>query len=229
MNRRNLGLAFDLGFINYRDDKVTVSGSLLDLGLIRWASDGYTFKEDGRYFYDGPLNDTVNQTNYVTHLVTTIKNEFGISVQHRSYVSFLIPTYYLGATYNLGKDLNAGAVLSGKISRFRITSGVTLSLNKTFKQKASISLSYSYLYRSFKNLGLGVKLGKSPVQFYAVSDNILGFIKPLDTKNINLRFGLQFNFGCRRKSSASISGCGCYWLKVEEDRRVRIQKLLKDK
>jgi hypothetical protein len=225
MNRSNWGLAFDLGFINYRNDKVTISGSLLDLGLIRWASDGYTFKENGQYFYNGPLNDTVNQDNYVNHLVTIIKNEFGITAQHRSYISFLIPTYYLGATYALAKGLNAGAVLSGKISRFRVTSGLTLSLNKTFKQKVSVSLSYSYLYKSLKNIGLGVKLGKSPIQFYAVSDNILGLIKPFDTKNINLRCGLQFNFGCKRRGN--ISGGGCGWLREEEDRRGRIQRLLK--
>jgi hypothetical protein len=74
-------------------------------------------------------------------------------------------------------------------------------------------------------LGLGIKLGKSPVQFYAVSDNILGFIKPLDTKNINVRTGLQFNFGCSRR--AKYNNSGCPWLKEEEDRRERIINLKK--
>jgi hypothetical protein len=224
LNRKNVGLAFDLGFINYRDSKVTVSGSLLDLGLIRWASNTYNFSNNGSYTFDGPLNDTISQENYFNNLMNFLKKDFGIKIKRRSYLSFLIPTYYIGATYALSKDLNAGAVLSGKISRYKITSGLTLSLNKTFQQKMSVSLSYSYLYRSLKNLGLGVKIGKSPLQLYAVSDNILGFFKPLDTKNINLRMGLQLNFGCKRKSKND--SCGCSWIKEEEDRRKRINNLL---
>ncbi len=224
LNRNNVGLAFDLGFINYRNDKVTVSGSLLDLGLIRWASNAYNFKDNGNFLYSGPLNDTIQRVNYVDHMIIFLKDDFGIKAKPSAYLDFLIPTYYLGTTYNLAKDLNAGAVLSGRINRFRITSGLTLSLNKTFKQKMSVSLSYSYLYRSLKNLGLGIKLGKSPVQFYAVSDNILGFIKPLDTKNINLRTGLQFNFGCSHRSK--LDNYGCSWLREEEDRKERINHLL---
>jgi hypothetical protein len=228
LNRRNVGLAFDLGFIKYRDENVTIAGSLLDLGLIRWSSNGYTLDQNGSYFYDGPLNDTAtNQNSYIRDLTNTIKNDFGITVKSRPYISFLNPMYYIGATYALAKDLNAGALLSGRINRYRITSGLTLSLNKTFKQRLSVSLSYSYLYKSLKNIGLGVKLGKSPVQLYAVSDNILGLIKPLDTKNINIRFGLQFNFGCSHKEK--IGNCGCYWLREAEERRVRNQRLLKKK
>ena len=227
MNRSNVGLAFDLGFIKYRNDEMTVSGSILDLGLIRWSS-GYSFTQNGQYTYHGPIGDTIPGENYLDNLSRIIKNEFGITATPKSYISFLIPTYYLGATYKLRDDLNAGAVVSGKISRYRVTSGMTLSLNKNFNQKAAVSISWSYLYKSFKNFGAGVKLGKSPVQFYAVSDNVLGLIKPLDTKNINLRFGLQLNFGCQRKEKVS-NNCGCAWLKYEEERHKRERKKLKKK
>jgi hypothetical protein len=224
LNRSNVGLGFDLGFINYRDEKVTLSGSILDLGLIRWTTNGTSFNQAGSYTYNGPLGDSIQGESYITNLVRILKNEFGITAIPKSYVSFLIPTYYLGATYNLKKDLNAGALLSGKISRYRVTTGLTLSLNKDFNHKAAVSLSWSYLYKSFANFGAGIKLGKSPLQFYAVSDNVLGLIKPLDTKNINLRFGLQLNFGCPK--SSKINDCGCEWLRKEDERNLRNQKLL---
>ncbi|HEY4787592.1 MAG TPA: DUF5723 family protein [Bacteroidales bacterium] len=223
MNRNNIGLAFDLGFINYRSDRVTVSGSILDLGLIRWTTNGYSFNQDGQYVYHGPIGDTIQESTYLKYLTRVLKDEFGITATSRSYFSFLIPTYYLGTTYKLRDDLDAGALVSGKISRFRVTSGLTFSVNKDFNRKAAVSLSWSYLYRSLNNFGAGIKLGQSPIQFYAVTDNVFGLIKPLDTKNINIRFGLQLNFGCS-KTEKKISGCGCSWLQSEEEKRERERK-----
>jgi hypothetical protein len=226
LNRKNIGLAFDLGFIKYRDDKITISGSILDLGLIYWANNN-TFSQNGSYSYHGPLGDTINSNNYFDDLMRVVKNEFGIVSKQKSYLTFLSPMIYLGGTYAIKEDLNAGILLSSKVTRYKISSGITFSLNKTFNEKSSASISYSYIYRDFKNLGAGVKLGKSPLQFYAVSDNILGFIKPLDTRNINLRFGLQINFSCNRKET--IKGCGCTWIRTAEERRIRNNRLLRKK
>lgn len=226
MNRSNLGLALDLGFINYQNEDMTVSGSILDVGFIRWAN-GYEFTQNGQYSYYGPLGSSSQQDSYIDNLVRVLQNDFGITASPKSYMTFLIPTYYIGATYKLKNDLNAGAVLSGKINSYRITSGVTLSLNKDFNQKAGVSLSWSYLYKSFANIGAGVKVGKSPIQFYAVTDNILGLIKPLDTKNINLRFGMQFNFGCNKREN--LNNCGCTGIRPDPKRNLREEKVRKQR
>lgn len=224
-NRKNVGFAFDLGFIKYRDDKITISGSVLDLGLNYWTTNPNSFSQTGNYSYKGPLADTINVGNYFPDLVYGVKNQFGIKVDQKSYLTFLSPMVYLGATYSIKEDLNAGFLLSGRINKYRTTAGATLSLNKTFHKTSSVSISYSYIYHDFKNIGAGIKLGKKPVQFYAVSDNILGFINPLDTRNLNLRFGLQINFGCNRKELSK--DCGCYWVNQAEERRIRNNKLLK--
>jgi hypothetical protein len=81
--------------------------------------------------------------------------------------------------------------------------------------------------RSLANLGFGVGYGKSPVQLYVVSDNILGFILPMSAKNINLRFGLNLILGCRKE--VDIREGGCAWLRDEESRRSRNQELKRKK
>jgi hypothetical protein len=88
-----------------------------------------------------------------------------------------------------------------------------------------MSLSWSYINRTFNNLGLGMAVGRSPVQFYIVSDNVPGMIWLQSTKSINIRFGLSINFSCFRKEN--ISGCGCYWLEQAEEKRKRKERLLK--
>jgi hypothetical protein len=79
---------------------------------------------------------------------------------------------------------------------------------------------------SITNLGFGLSYGKNPIQLYAVTDNIFGFILPMSVKNVNLRLGINLNLGCRE--IFNIDQCGCDWLKDERDRRLRKEKIRKD-
>lgn len=227
-NRKNLGFSTDLGFIKEINDDVTLSGSILDLGFISWKDNGYAFKQQGDYTYDGPLGDNIDDENYFDDLTRVIEEEFEITATPQSYVQLLSPRVYLGATYRLKEGLNAGALLNSRISRYKVTSGLTLSLNKQFKPWFSGSVSLSYLYRDIKNVGLGFKLGRSPVQFYMVSDNVIAFISPLNARNANLRFGLQLNFGCGKSASRGKSGGkGCAGMEDSSKHQERIKKLVR--
>ncbi len=229
-NRKNIGFATDLGFIKEIDDKVTVSGSVLDLGFISWKDNGYAFRQSGNYTYNGPLGDTIDDENFKDDLIRVIQEEFGISATPRSYIEMLNPRIYLGATYKLNDGLNAGVVATSKITRFRTTAGITLSLNKEFNNWFTGSVSYSYLNRSLKNVGLGFKVGQSPVQFYMVTDNVIGFISPMNSRNANLRFGLQLNFGCNKSSKSKNSGgSGCAAMDKSAYHQEVIRKLAKKK
>lgn len=225
MNRQNIGFAADLGFIKEIDDLITISGSIIDLGFISWKTNGISFSQDGSYTYKGPIGDSIDNENYMENLTRIITEEFGVTAAPGSYMQPLSPRVYFGATYRLRDDLNAGILGTAKINRYKITKGITLSLNKQFSEKFSGSVSYSYLYNSLKNLGLGVKLGKNPLQFYAASDNILGFFNLASTHSANIRFGLQLNFGCDRETK--FGGCGCEGMQNAANHRQKMNKILK--
>lgn len=53
LNSKNKGAAIDFGFIWKRDEKITVSGSLLDLGLIRWIYNPSRIQNSGSLNYTG--------------------------------------------------------------------------------------------------------------------------------------------------------------------------------
>jgi hypothetical protein len=227
LNRQNIGFSTDFGFIKEVDELITVSGSILDLGFISWKTNGSSFTQNGSYTYKGPIGDTVDSENYVENLTRIIQEEFGITATPKSYTQLLSPRVYLGATYKLRDDLTAGVLGTAKINRYKITKGLTLSLNKQFSEKFTGSVSYSYAYRDLRNLGLGVKLGKSPLQFYAVSDNVLAFFNLASTRNANLRFGLHLNFGCDRDTK--FGGCGCAGIQNSSNHRQKMNKLLRKK
>jgi hypothetical protein len=227
LNRQNMGFSTDLGFIKEVDELVTVSGSILDLGFISWKTNATAFIQDGTYTYKGPIGDSIDNENYVENLTRIIQEEFGITTSQKSYMQPLSPRIYLGATYKLRDDLTAGVLGTAKINRYKITKGLTLSLNKQFSEKFTGSVSYSYLYNDLRNLGLGVKIGKNPLQFYAVSDNVLGFFNLAATHTANLRFGLHLNFGCDRNTG--FGGCGCAAMQNSANHRQKMNKLLKKK
>ncbi|UCH15042.1 MAG: hypothetical protein JSV22_03530, partial [Bacteroidales bacterium] len=70
-NRRNYGLAFDAGFIYEYDEKITISGSILDVGAIYYRTDLTNYDVEGEFFYDGPLWDTVPAESYLEDIVNT--------------------------------------------------------------------------------------------------------------------------------------------------------------
>ncbi len=221
-NRRNFGLGVDAGFLYKYDENINISGSILDVGAIFYRSDLTNYDVEGDFFYDGPLGDTVPTEDYFEDVINTFTD--GSIIDNRPYIYFLQPKIFLGATYKLNDRINLGGLVTGKIYRQKIQSGLTLSANTRFARYFSASLSWSYIHRSINNLGLGMAFGRMPLQLYIVSDNVPGMIWLQSSKNINLRFGLNIIFGCYRKES--LKGCGCYWIQKEEERRERKYKLL---
>ena len=223
MNRRNWGFAVDAGFISEYDDKITISGSVLDLGFIYYRSNLTNYNVEGDFFYDGPLGDTIDTENYLEDILNTFT--VGSNITTNPYIYIIQPKILLGASYKLNEKINFGAFISSKIYKQKFQSGLTLSANSRFANYFTMSLSWSYINRSINNLGFGMAIGRSPVQFYIISDNVPGMIWLQSTKNINIRFGLSINFSCFRKEK--IEDCGCYWLREAEERRERNRRLLK--
>ena len=223
-NRRNWGLAVDAGFIYEYNDRVTLSGSILDLGFIRWRSNQNNYLQNGQLFYTGIPADSLLNGNYLQGLLDAFNNAFQFNLTHNSYTLFLPPRVYLGGTYIINERLNIGMLYSGIIYYNRINSAFTLSANAAVNKSLDASVSYSYINKSLNNVGAGIAIGRSPVQFYMVTDNILGFIWPLSARNINLRFGLNLIFGCKVKENNRSSEC--FWIKEAEQRRERMKRLL---
>jgi hypothetical protein len=222
-NRKNPGLAFDLGFIYQYSSKLTFSGSLLDLGLIWYRSNLTNYHIRGDYLYQGPGADSMISDRFLWDVFDGLNNNVNMDLGNHSYVYFLDPRLYLGATYKLNKRIDANLLLYNRFLPVKIQTSVTASLTGRLSKNTEASLSWSYMNRSFSNVGIGLAYGRSPLQFYLVSDNVLGFFRPMSTKNVNVRFGLNLHFGCREQFD--VDQCGCGWLRDAERRTLRKEKL----
>ena len=236
MNGKNKGFAIDLGWIHKYSDDLTFSASLLDLGFIRWQTDITNIHLSGAFDYSGVgLGTGFDDTEYILDIRDSLVNSFDQTVTQEKYYSWLPTQIYLGAMYQYRPKLGIGVVNRNVIYRNKLHSSLTLSANTTLWNKLSGSLSWSYLNNSYKNVGLALAWHGRGLQFHAVSDNVLGFFKPMDARNLNLRFGFGLMLGCPKNKKeelkmsndySPVSEGNCFWVKdLQKEYKKKRKKL----
>lgn len=199
--KKNKGFGIDLGGVYKLNEKLSFSASIIDLGFIRWKDNVSNYQSsntDASYTYEGvDLNQLLNDTseNKFGALLDSVVNTFKLDTVRNAYSTRLSTQVYMGGNYNFTKKINVGALLYGQVFDKSIHPGLALSYNQRVAKWFSFSLSYSMYNRSYNNAGLGLCFGNGPVQFYMVSDNVLGAVFPQNTKNLHLNFGLNLTFG----------------------------------
>ncbi len=217
-NRKNWGLAFDAGFIRTPDSRTRISGSIVDVGFIRWRSNLHNISSDEQYTYRGVLADTNN-------VVGSILDSIQFDVTEDPYFTWLPVKTYLGVDYELSEKLEGRILGSGVLYKTKFVPALTLGIDYNPFGFVHLLLSYSMYYGSYNNIGAGFSVGRGPVQFYMLSDNVAGMIWPMSTRNLNLRFGLNINLGCTEsedppKAYRSAGGsCPVYEQEKERARR----------
>lgn len=201
--RKNMGGAIDLGGAYRINDKIKVTASVLDVGFINWKSNlkNYVSTDPNATFtYHGiKLGDFVNDSSNVEDAfestIDSLSDKFSIDSRSESYKTWLPPQFYAGGNYYINDFNNAGLLLYGTTYDKKFIPGVSVSYNTRVKRWLGASVAYSIYNRSYANIGAGLSLNAGPVQFYVMSNNVLGAILPQGAKNLHLQFMLNLTFG----------------------------------
>jgi Family of unknown function (DUF5723) len=231
LNRENPGMAIDLGLIYHYTDKLKLSVSILDLGLIRWKRNLNTISSEGTFVYDGiSLGTDDISTNFIGEMIDSLRNSLTTTLTQDPYTSLQPTQIFLGGSYRLRDRLTLGAVNRNLLLRSKLHSSLTLSATADLTKNLLASLSWSLLNNSPKNLGAALAWRGKGFQFHLVSDNVLGFLQPFDTRSINLRMGCNILFGCPRTkkekmetgswTGTSVAG-NCSWAGKQKKRKKR--------
>jgi hypothetical protein len=176
-NFKNKGFGADLGATFELNSKITFNASIVDLGFIKWTSNvsNYQSSVNPAPFSGVPISAFSNGTAFVD----TLKKRFGMVQTHNTYTTTLTPKVYLSGTFKITDKDKVGVLIYSEYYNRTHTGGLT----------------YSIFNNNFINIGLGTGFKMGPVQIYTVQDNILGFILPKSSNNINFRFGMNLVFG----------------------------------
>jgi len=202
-NGRNPGFAVDAGVILPYGERWTFSASLLDMGLIRWRSYVNNMQGQGSFVYQGMETLPQDDNGYLNDLANAFLDSMNIAYVEKAYTSFLPPRLMAGASYGMTEKISGGITAEALFLKSKMVSSLTLSGQYRPVRPVTLMLSYTFQYNSFNSLGAGVVVGRDPVQFYIVTTNIPGMIKPLDTRAVDVRFGFNILLGCREKGDES--------------------------
>ena len=209
-NFKNPGLAFDAGIAVPLNKKLTVAAGLTNIGFIYWTNNTRDLNMPLKEIFNG-----VNASNLLLtrdfntiSLSDTIKQQFLPFISSRgSYVAWLIPGLNLNVKYSLGKKWNFQ--LTGFFEKYKVVrSSIALTGQLKLNRVLSLAGSASFTFNQF-NTGLGLVLKPGPFQFYLLCDNLFttyytdpeGKIPvplPLDSRNINIRTGINIVWGAQR-------------------------------
>jgi len=205
LNRGNPGFSFDFGAIYEYDENITLSASLLDIGFVRWRTDVNNVHFSGIFDFEG-VDGSLEfiSRDFVLELRDSIAEIFNSEISERPYFSFQPGQLYMGASYHLNDRIDLEAVNRNVIFRHKLHSSLTLAASADLANRVLAKVSWSYLNNSIKNIGIGLAYHGKGFQFHAVSDNLLGFFYPFNTRTINLRAGMNILIGCPRKGARKI-------------------------
>ena len=116
-----------------------------------------------------------------------------------TYRTSLYTKIYLGGNYQVNEKLTLGADWYSEFITSRYRTAVSLNATFTPARWFTLAGNYTIYARDYKNIGLGFAMNAGPVQWYLMSDNVIGFAAADRTKNWHLRTGINFLIGREKK------------------------------
>lgn len=210
---KNVGAAVDLGMVYRFNDRFGIAASVLDLGFIRWKSNGTrftgaidsagTYYDAGNFVFNGlSVDDLTAIRDNTSEYIDRLMNYFPIDKDCIEKYTTVLSTHFLvEGYYNFGKCHRLTALLQGKVINKKFIPSFTIAYDGNFFRILDVCVHYTMAKKSFLNLGVGLGVNLGIFQIYAATENILAvFGSPvlktlMNSSFVNAQLGIVFNWG----------------------------------
>lgn len=202
----NMGFGLDLGATYQLSDMLDFSASVIDLGFIRWKTDNKNYISNNvNYTFEGvDINQFLADTaGFVDNFTDTLRGIFNASENDEAYRTSLNTRFYFGARFKVADMVHLNALWFNEFILGRYRPGFSLGGTIKLKEVLSVSANYSMYGRAYGNIGLGINMRLGPVQFFAMTDNIMGVLNFSGSKNWHVNLGMSMCFGKPDKKKKS--------------------------
>lgn len=193
----NTGTAFDFG-LQFHWNDWRVNASVLDIGSINWEEDVNNYTLQDTYEFDGLdiFQDLLTDSVAFDGLSDTLETVFRVQASNETYATTLPTRFYLSVSKSLlNNKWTLGAAIYGERYRDEFFSALTLQAQYQLLQSLSVGASYSTYSNTFDHLGLNAVFRFKGIQIFALTNNVLTVIDPLNNQNFDFRLGASIDLG----------------------------------
>ncbi len=200
---KNLGFAFDAGFVLKTESAIELSVSLIDIGAIGFGhkvfdmklARPFMFSEEDHYQSHSPgSRHYVEPREALKTLADSISFFLEVEDSNQRTVSILPMKLNVSAKYTVSEIAALG--LSNQFIYFRRQPVNMFSAFSNFRFGTRFEMAGVLSLYNLAQIapGLGFSYSGRRTQFFLASNNILGFIYPSKAKHLNLSLGMNFLF-----------------------------------
>lgn len=203
-NNQNSGVAFDLGFNYDINEDFSVNGSVIDWGNINWKSQLRNYSTDNAEFtFSGiDVNEFISSedsVDYVKQVFDSLYNALNLQETANAYSTKLNSKFYLGGTWHFTSSSDLSVLGYGEVYKGKMYPSFSTSITQQVGETLTLSASYSIINGAKNNVGAGLLVNLGPMQWYLMSDNVLGAFLPQHAQNLHIRTGINMVFGYKEK------------------------------
>jgi hypothetical protein len=148
-----------------------------------------------------PINNvfTANDSSAASSIAEfqdTVRAQFNTEVSNQSFTTVLPAQFFLGFSQSFFEErLSLSLVGNGVVYNGYFRGGARLGATVTVRKILGLTANYGIYGNSPVNVGFGFSVSPGPVQFYVLTDNVIGVPLWDKHKNVHLRFGFNLTFG----------------------------------
>jgi hypothetical protein len=184
---KNFGIGADIGAVYDFDFGLSVSLALNNLGFINWKRNLQSFSVDKqKYEFEGvemnePMKDKSMFENYMDSIWGKMKDEIKYDLGSKSLKTTLVPSIYLGVSYDLTETISAGFLSRTEFFSNNISQTFNISGNMLLYNVLSLNLNLSQQINGSTYAGMGIALYAGPLEIYFLTDYL-----PLRYSNVRI-------------------------------------------
>jgi cell division septation protein DedD len=203
----NKGMAWDIGATYNVTDNLTFSAALNDLGYITWKdyTRSYTVAPVNYTFKGFDMLDYLNQSQgdeFLQAELDSLENLFTTTeTTGTKFKTSLIGKFYAGFNFRVLRINNFSFLFYADMFQKRIDPAVSLGYNLQLGRTLAATVGITYQNGNITNIGAGLALKLTHLQFYATSDRANSFVYPARASRADAHLGMNMVFGKVKKKA----------------------------